>query len=163
MEGVDEWRPSEASRDAGSAGHPNGPGEALITRSEVTLEGIHRCLDPLGSGSQFLSERRQSIASKVPFDQAVAHALLKLCNATLHRGLIDAENLGSCLHAARARERQEMPEIVPCKRGHGRSMQFCEPNSQSFDCPAPASIGIVSSLGAKSTGRSKEMGDEHRT
>ena len=44
---------------------------------------------------------------------AVAHTLLKLGNATLHRGLIDAESLGSCLHAARARERQEMPEIVP--------------------------------------------------
>jgi hypothetical protein len=68
MEGVDEWRPSEASRDAGSARHPNGAAEALIARSEVTLEGSHRCVDTLGCGSQFLPERRQSIASKVSFD-----------------------------------------------------------------------------------------------
>jgi hypothetical protein len=52
----------------------------------------------------------------------------------LHSGLIDAKGLGSCLHTASARERREIPEIVPCKFGYGLSMQFCEPNSQSFDC-----------------------------
>ena len=135
MKGVDEWRPSEASRHARSAGHANGAREAFVACGEMTLECRHRCLDAFGSGSQFLAKRRQSIAAKVAFDQSVAHALLKLGDATLHRGLIDAESLGSCLHAARARERQEMPEIVPCERAHGRSMQFCEPISQSFDCP----------------------------
>jgi hypothetical protein len=66
---------------------------------------------------------RQSIAVEGAFYQAATHALLKLGNAALHRGLIDAEGLGSCLHAARAREREEMPEIVPYEGAHGRSMQ----------------------------------------
>ena len=124
------------SRQARSAGQANGACETFVTRGKVTLECRHRCLDAFGSRSQFLAKCRQTIASKVAFDQSAAHALLKLCNATLHRGLIDAESLCGSLHAARARERQEIPEIVPCKRAHGRSMQFCEPISQSFDCPA---------------------------
>ena len=135
MKGVDERRPSETSRHARSAGHANGAREAFVARGEVTFECRHRCLDTLGGGPQFFSECGQSIAAEMPFDEAVAHTLLELCNATLHGGLIDAKRLGSCLHAARARERQEMPEIVPCKRAHGLSMQFCEPIPQSFDCP----------------------------
>lgn len=68
-------------------------------------------------------------------DQPAADMLLELGNATLDRGLIDAERLGGGLHAARACERQKMPEIVPRKRAHGLSLQFCRPLSQSFDCP----------------------------
>jgi hypothetical protein len=105
MKGIDEWCPSEASRHARSARHPNSPGEALIARGEMALEESHRCLDAFGSGSQFLPKCRQSIAAEVAFYQAVTYALLKLGNAALHRRLIDAEGLGSCLHAASVRER----------------------------------------------------------
>src|SRR5262249_8248336 len=153
MKCVDERRLSEARCQARSAGHPNGAGEALVARSKVALEGGHCCLHALGSGSQFLSKFSQSIAAKVALDEAVAHILLEVCNSPLHGGLIDTERLCGCLHAARARERQKMPQIVPCKASHEDSMQFCEANSQSFDCPAAACIGIVSSLGPKSTGR----------
>jgi hypothetical protein len=59
--------------------------------------------------------------------------LLKLCKATLDRGLVDAERLRRRLHAARTSESQEVSEVVPFQ--HPRSMQLCEPNSQSFDCP----------------------------
>ncbi len=85
MKGVDEWRPSEASRDARSAGQANSAREAFVTRSNIALECRHRCLDAFGSRSQFLAKCRQAIASNVAFDQSAAHAVLKLCNATLHR------------------------------------------------------------------------------
>jgi hypothetical protein len=39
-------------------------------------------------------------------DQSAADALLKLRNATLYRGLIDAQHLGRCLHATCAGEGQ---------------------------------------------------------
>ena len=96
MKGVDEWRPSEASRHARSAGHANGTSGAFVTRSKIALECRHRCLDAFGSRSQFLSKCRQSIAAEVAFDETVAHTLLEFGNATLHRGLIDAKNLCSC-------------------------------------------------------------------
>src|SRR5262245_53861419 len=135
MKSVDEWRPPKASCHARSAGYANGAREALVTRGKVTFEGCHRCLNILSSGPQFPSELGQSIAAEMTLNQPTTEMPLKLCNATLHRGLVDAESLGSCLHAARARERQKMLEIVPCKRRHGLSMQFCGPLSQSFDCP----------------------------
>src|SRR6476659_4853386 len=163
MKGVDERCPSEASRHARSAGHANGASEAFVTRSKIALECRHRCFDALGSRSQLLTKCRQTIASKLSFDQAAAHTLLEVCNATLHRGLIDAESLCSRLHAARARERQEMPQIVPSKRPPGRSMQFCEPIPQSFDCPNVHAIGIVCNLGPDTTGDSQETADERRS
>ena len=144
MKGVDEWCPSEASRHARSAGHANSAGETLVARGEMTLEGRHRCLDAFGSGSQFLPKCRQSIAAEVAFDQAVAHALLKLGNATLHRGLIDAESLGSCLHAARARERQEMPEIVPCEACSWPQYAILRTAPAIFRLPNVPAIGIAS-------------------
>ena len=58
MKGVDERCPSEASRHARSAGHPNGARETFVTRGEVTLECRHRCLDALRRRAQFLSKRR---------------------------------------------------------------------------------------------------------
>src|SRR5262245_26643589 len=119
MKSVDKWRPPEASGHARSAGYADGAREALVTRDEVTFEGCHRCLNILGGGLQFSSELGQSIAAEMALNQPTTEMPLKLCNATLHRGLIDAESLGSCLHAARAGERQKMLEIVPCKRGHG--------------------------------------------
>ena len=115
MKGVDEWCPSEAIRHARSAGQANSAREAFVARGEVTFEGRHRCLHTLGSGPQFLSKLGQSIAAEMAFYQPATDMPLELCNATLHRGLIDAESLRSCLHAARARERQEVPEIIPSK------------------------------------------------
>lgn len=62
--------------------------------------------------------------------------------ARIAGGAATRESCHRCLHilgggpqAARARERQEIPEIVPCKRAHGSSMQFCGRLSQSCDCP----------------------------
>src|SRR5262245_20586386 len=68
MKCIDERCLSEARRQARSAGHPNGAGEPLVARSEVTLEGGHRCLHALGGRPQFLSKFSQSIAAKVAFD-----------------------------------------------------------------------------------------------
>ena len=90
MKGVDEWRPSEASRNARSAGHANGASGAFVARSKIALECRHRCLNALGSRPQFVSECRQTIAAEVAFDETVAHTLLEFNNATLHCGLIDA-------------------------------------------------------------------------
>ena len=85
MKGVDERRPPEASRDARSAGQANSAREAFVTRSKIALECRHSRLDAFGSRPHFLAKCRQTIASKVAFDQSAAHALLKLRNATLHR------------------------------------------------------------------------------
>jgi hypothetical protein len=68
MKCVYEWRLTEARCQARSTGHPNGAGETLVGRSEVTLKRGHRCLDALGIGPQFLSKFGQSIAAKMPFD-----------------------------------------------------------------------------------------------
>jgi len=68
MKGVDEWRPSEASRDARSTGQANNACKAFVTRSKVALERYYRCLDAFGSRSQFLAKRRQTVASNVTFD-----------------------------------------------------------------------------------------------
>jgi len=122
----------------------------------VTLEGGHRCLHVLDSGAHFLAERRQSVAAEVEFYQTVTHALLKLGNAALYRGLIDAKRLGCRLHAARARERQEMPQIFPCECAHGCSTQFCGQFLQSFDCPDVPTIGIVTAIRPKSIGHGEE-------
>jgi hypothetical protein len=138
MKGVDEWCPPEAICHARSAGQANSARETFVARGEATFEGRHRCLHTLGSGPQFLAELGQSITAEMAFYQPAADMPLKLCDATLNGRLIDAQRLRCCLHAACARKRQEVPEVIPSKV-HSCSMQLCEPSLQSCDwrgaCP----------------------------
>lgn|SRR5690349_12623087 len=144
LKGADEWSPLETTRHARAARQENGSREAFVASREMAPEGCHRFLDTLGGRFQFVSKSCQSIAAEVPFDELVAHTFFELRNATLDRGLIYAKNLCGGLHAAHARERQEISEVIPRERPHRGSMQFCDPLSQSFDSHRFAVIGMVS-------------------
>ena len=85
VKGVDKGRPSETIRQDRSASHANGAGEVFVARGEVALEGSHRGVDAFGGRPYFLSKLGQSITAEVALHQLPAEALLKLCNATLHR------------------------------------------------------------------------------
>ena len=132
MKGVDEWCPPEAICHARSAGQANSACETFVARGEATFEGRHRCLHTLGSGPQFVSELGQSITTEMALYQPAADMPLKLCDATLNGRLIDAQRLRCCLHAACARKRQEVPEVIPSEV-HSCNMQLCEPHLQSCD------------------------------
>jgi hypothetical protein len=130
---IDEGRPLGAIRQDRSASYANGPGKTFVARGEAALESRDRRLYGFGRGAQFSAKLAEPITAKMAFHQLPAEALLKLSNATLDGGLVDAQRLRCRLHAVRASEGQEVPQVVPFQ--HPRSMQLCEANSQSFDCP----------------------------
>ena len=108
VKAVNEGCPLEALCQDRSAGHPNGAGEAPIARCEAALEGRHRRLDLLCGRPKFVPKLGQAITGEVSLNQPVADLLLKLCDAPLHRGLINAQGLSRCLHTACAGERKKV-------------------------------------------------------
>ena len=112
---VDQLAASQPSGQDHAGGDANGAGKPVVARVKRTLESQCRRLDLFGGGQQILSHRGQPVCAIMPHHQPPAKPAFEFGDATLHGRLVDAKRLGRPEHAARARECQEILQVVPRK------------------------------------------------
>jgi hypothetical protein len=112
LKGIDQ-RLHERAHESLWAGDTDGAGQALIACLQATFQRGYSLFNAYSAGQQFLSERGQSVAGRVPLDQLATDALLQHGKPSLHRGLVHAQRFRRCDRASSPRNREEKPQIVP--------------------------------------------------